>query len=322
VQVLVTGAAGLVGGHLVARLLERGDRVRALVLDAGEAARVSRPGVDVHVADLAAAADLAPALDGTDAIVHCAGVVRLTAPPSEFFAVNVGGMERLLAAACRVRVGRFVHLSSVSVYGHAAAPVSEDAPKRPLGAYGQSKWAAEQLLWRHHAQEGLPAVALRPCPIYGPGDRRVTAAIRTMGRLRAVPLPHAGRRLIDLVYVSDVADAAVAALDASAVGRAYNITDGEAHSYRDVLDAHAQAVGRRPRIVPVPLPALLAAMRLGMAWRRWRGAPAGFDQQLERARGLGLDAHYSIDAARRDLGYRPAVGIVEGLRRTLRGESG
>jgi nucleoside-diphosphate-sugar epimerase len=291
-----------------------------LCLDEAEARRVSGRGAEVRVVDLAGTDDLDGLLDGAEVVIHCAGVVRRTATRSEFWAGNVRATERLLAAAARARTPRFVHLSSVGVYGHAAAPVAEDAPKRPIGAYGESKWAAEQALWRYHAEHGLAAVALRPCPIYGPRDVRITEAIRNVGRMRMVPLPHGGRRLIDLAYVSDVAEASLAAATApAAVGRAYNLTDGERHSYRDVLVAVEQVTGRRPAILPVPGGLLVAAVRLAAAWRRRRGAGGDWPAHVERARALGLDVHYSIEAARRDLAYRPKVGLTEGLRRMLLG---
>jgi nucleoside-diphosphate-sugar epimerase len=320
VRYLVTGATGLVGSHLVDALLERGETVRALVFEPEAVEALRRRGVDVRPGDLTASTDLAGAVDAVDAVVHCAGVVHLAAQRDELWAVNVEGTERLLAAAAGARSPRFVYISSVGVYGHASPPVAEDAPKQPVGAYAESKWAAEQAVWRWHAEHGLPAVALRPCPIYGPRDRRITQGLARLGRMRVLPLPGGGRRLADLVYVSDVVDAAVAAATApAAVGHAYNVTDGEAHSYRDFLLAHEEVTGRRPVIVPVPGRLVVLAVQAGMRLRQARRPAADWAGQLARVRALDLDAHYSIDAARRDLGYRPRVGLREGLRRTFGG---
>jgi nucleoside-diphosphate-sugar epimerase len=119
--------------------------------------------------------------------------------------------------------------------------------------------------------------------------------------MRLVPLPVGGARLLDLVHVSDVVEAALAAASApAAVGHAYNLTDGESHSYRDILDAFARFTGRRPAIVSIPGPLFRLGARL-----------------IPGLRPLGLDLHYAIDAARRDLDYRPQVGLSEGLGRML-----
>ena len=313
----VTGATGLVGGQVVDRLCARGETVRTLVLEAPLVDGLRRRGVEVVSGDLTDPADLASAVAGTDVVIHCAGIVQMGAHRRDLWAVNVEGTERLLTAAARGGSPRFVYVSSVGVYGRAPAPTAEDAPKKPVGAYPESKWAAEQAVWRH-AEAGLPVVVLRPCPIYGPGDRRVTRALERLGRLKVLPLPGGGRRLADLVYVSDVADAALAAATApAAVGRAYNVTDGERHTYRDILLAHEQVRGRRPAIVGVPGRAVVGALQMLMWWRQLRGVPGDWAGEVERVRALDCDAHYSIEAARRDLGYRPRVGLVEGLRRTF-----
>jgi UDP-glucose 4-epimerase len=302
-RALVTGATGLVGGEVIERLLARGDEVRVLVRRPAVADELRRRGIDCRLGDLTDAADLPAVVEGVDVVVHCAGVVQTLGRPDDLWAVNVEGTARLLAASERAGLRRFVHLSSVAVYGHASPPMAEDAPKRPQGRYGKSKWAAEEALWRSHSERGVPVVALRPCAIYGGRDRHAWPILTRLGRARVVPLPSAGHRLIDLVHVSDVVEAVLAAASApAAVGRAYNITDGESHSYRDLLDAYERITGRRPAILPVPGGLLKLAARIGA---------------MRRLRAFALDLHYAIDAARRDLQYRPRVGLEDGLRLTL-----
>ena len=298
---LVTGATGLVGSHVVDRLLASGDAVRVLVRRPADADALRRRGAESRLGDLAEAADLPPVVAGMDVVVHCAGVVQVRGQHRDLWTVNVLGTERLLAASATTGLRRFVHISTVAVYDHMSTTMAEDAPKQPTGAYGKSKWAAEEALWRHCAEHALPAVALRPCVVYGGRDRHAWPALSRLARMRVVPLPRGGARLLDLVHVSDVVEAVLAAAhEPAAAGHAYNITDGETHSYRDILTSLGRLTGRRPAILPIPSPA-------------WRLA----GRVVAAARALDLDLHYPIDAARRDLGYRPRVGLLEGLRRTL-----
>jgi nucleoside-diphosphate-sugar epimerase len=161
-------------------------------------------------------------------------------------------------------------------------------------------------------------VVLRPAIIYGPGDRLTWPRIERALRRRVLPLPDGGKRILDLVYVSDVVEALLAAASRpEAVGHAYNITDGEIHSYRDILLAYEQASGRRPRILPIPSKALMGTLQRLFRMMQTLRVPGNWERQSGRLRGLNLDIHYAIDAARRDLAYVPRVGLQEGVRRTM-----
>jgi nucleoside-diphosphate-sugar epimerase len=320
-RVLVTGGAGFVGQPVVGRLVARGDSVRVLVTLKDQVQPLQRLGVQIVAGDLIGRAGLEWLVGGCDAVVHLAGVApaQLGALPEHASQVNVEGTRRLLDAAVQVGVGRFVYMSTCAVYGYAPPPVTEDTPKRPVGPYAQSKWAAEELVWRYGAEQGLPVVALRPTLIYGPGDAKFSSGLFRLLRLPVLPLPSHGRRLLDLVHVADVAAAVLAAIDhPSAVGHAYNITDGEQHSVRAIVDACGEVVGRRPLLVNVPsslltsIPAVVRRLeQRGWQKKQWVGRVGGL-------RLLDLDIHYSIAAARKDLHYRPAVPLRQGLQETFR----
>ena len=315
---LVTGATGFVGGHVVDRLLEQGATVRALVLPSEPSEPLRRRGVEVDVGDLTEGTDLAGLVDGVDVVIHCAGIVGLTGTPEAMRKVNLEGTVWLLAACNTTSLARFVFMSSSVIYGSASSPVTEDRSAQPVGPYAESKWAAEQAIWRYHAEHGLPAVVLRPAIIYGPGDRLTWPRLERALRRRVLPLPDGGKRILDLVYVSDVVEALLAAASRpEAVGHAYNITDGEIHSYRDILLAYEQASGRRPRILPIPSKALMGTLQRLFRMMQTLRVPGNWERQSGRLRGLNLDIHYAIDAARRDLAYVPRVGLQEGVRRTM-----
>lgn len=308
----VTGATGLVGSHTVGRLLERGTDVRVLARRPADDSWNAR--VEVVVGDLSERDALRKQLEGVDCVIHCAGAVGMTLPRERLWSVNVEGTERLLQASLDASVARFVHLSSVAVYGAAAPPVREDSPKRPVGAYPESKWEAEQLVFRY-GELGLKSIVLRPCVVYGERDRHAVQALSRLGSLKLLPLPRGGSRRLDLVHAEDVADALLAAADKTELsGRAYNVTDGAAHTQRDIVATYARLSGRRPAIVPVPgsLFALAGLAGWGLSYL----APE-LGRRVGRLRALDVDLHYSIDRARQELAYRPRVGLDEGLSRTL-----
>jgi oxidoreductase len=316
---LVTGATGFIGGHVVDRLIEAGHRVRAHVLEPDAAERLEARAVEVRLGDLILDEDLAPLLEGVDVVVHCAGIAARGARREDIWRVNVEGTRRLVAACASAGLSRFVYLSSVAVYGHALPPAREDAPQDPVNVYGESKCAAEEAIWSCRAETGLPAVVLRPCLVYGERDRRLPHFFTRMSRLRLLPLPSGGNRVVALVHVSDLVDAVVAASTSPrAVGNAYNVTDGERHTYRDVLDTLRETTGRRPWILPVPGAVFATALKLLLWVARLKSTNNGSRADLSKSlRIFDLDCFYSLDAARADLGYDPRVTLAAGLRRTL-----
>ncbi len=194
----------------------------------------------------------------------------------------------------------------------------EDAIKNPVGDYGKSKWAAEKIVWRTYTETDLPVVVLRPCTILGQSNPEFSQRIAGLLRRRLIPLPQGGRRCFDLVYISDVIDVILAvATSSTAIGRAYNITDGEHYTYRDILNTYVSVNGdgRSPRILSIPGGLVAFVQQVLVRSMQRRGRPQA---QIERVQMLSIfnrDLTYTIDAARTDLGYRPKVNLPEALRR-------
>jgi len=160
-------------------------------------------------------------------------------------------------------------------------------------------------------------VALRPCVIYGERDRNILPTLSRICRMRIVPLPKAGRRILDLVHISDVVEAVLAAaIKPKAVGRAYNITDNEMHTYRDILMAYGKLAERKLTILPIPGRAFVLPIQMVLRMMQMRRTPGDWTGQIKSIRMFDLDIHYATDAAYRDLGYVPQVGLTEGLERT------
>jgi len=218
-KILVTGATGKVGSRLAKRLAERGHDIRALVRDRARAADLLGDGIELAPGDLLDAASLAAAVQGVDAVVHCAAFFR-GATAEQAHQINDLGTQHLANAARDASVKRFVFTSTGLVYGHNGGLLArEDDPCAPVDGYPLSKLAAERFLF---TLEGLDVRVVRLPFVYGDGDAHIAEAVPMM---RGFP---ASQRM-SLAHHADVARAIACVLDAtSPTYRIYNLTDDEA----------------------------------------------------------------------------------------------
>jgi len=315
-NVLVTGATGFLGRHVVARLLEERLAVRALVRNLS----ASLPaGVETVSGDIADATSLRRAMLGVDWVIHTAARVATAGAWAEFDAANVTGTATVIAAAGATRVKRVVHVSSLSVYAVEAngVTITEESPYEAgageRGFYSRSKLIADRLALQA-AHGGAPVTVVRPGLLFGPG-RRPPLARRAVavGPLRVIL--GSPRYLLPVSYVENVADALLlAARTEGAGGRAYTVVDANvpqaqyAASYRDAAGEHWRACYLPANWLR---PAAHAAEVAGKLLRR--AAPLT-RHQLERTT---WSAYYDCGRAERELGWRPRVGWADGLRRTF-----
>ncbi|MCB2376268.1 NAD-dependent epimerase/dehydratase family protein [Hymenobacter sp. BT635] len=305
--VLVTGANGFLGRHLVAELLRRGYPVRALVRS-GSAATGPEPlsalPIALHEGDLTQPASLAGAADGCQAIIHAAALAQVNpARHPAVWATNLGGTEAVLQLARQARVARFVYVGTANVFGFGtqARPGDETRPYagRRYGLdYMDSKLAATELVLQAVQQEQMPAVLVHPTFMLGPEDARPTSNALLLelhgGRLPGYP---AGGK--NYVHVRDVAVATVNALTRGRVGESY-ILGNENLSYRDAFALLADVLGvAAPRW---PLPPALATLYGQVC--DWKARVTGRAGQLNSAMvAVANDGHYfTAEKARAELG--------------------
>ena len=317
-KAFVTGATGLVGSHLAERLLERGMQVRVLIRSPSQIDLWKDRGVEIVHGDLADPASLARAVAGMDIVYHCAARPPLGGTAQQFFRDNVEGTERLLEAALQARVARFVHVSTVDVYGYDHHDgTNERTPFRADGLYSQSKIEAERLVMRYYEQHGLPVSILRPCLIYGPRDRHLLPTVPQLISRRHAPLVIGGRVLLDLVYVGDVAEALwLAGTKPSAIGQVYNITDGGRRTLREVVQTCARTVGENPHYFHLPYAPAYAIALLISGLSSWLKFPVLPILRWEIIKAMGHHRHFAISQAVEQLGYRPQVSLEAGLQLT------
>jgi nucleoside-diphosphate-sugar epimerase len=319
VDVLLTGGNGFVGHHVVQALLDRGDRVRVLALPGEDVSWLEERAVVVHRGDVCRRETLTAPMDGADAVLHLAAMMHVWRPLQDYLAVNLTGTEHVCRTALDAGIRRLVHMSSSSVYGMAwDGPVDERFPLAPFDdPYPVSKAAGDRFVQRMIAEEGLPAAIIRPDQIFGPGDRLHFG--ETVDRLRAgrAIIVGRGENRLPLVYVSDLVQGMLLALDHErAVGQAYNITNDAPLTQQEFLRAIAHETGAKPPRLHVPYRALYAAA--GAAEWVTTARRTSHRPPITRlgVAFTGSDVCYSIDKARSELAYAPRVTLRDGVRLT------
>jgi nucleoside-diphosphate-sugar epimerase len=242
-------------------------------------------------------------------------------PLEDYRAVNVTGTENICRAALTAGVGRLVHMSSSSVYGIALGrPANEGFPLAPFGdPYPVTKAAGDRLVQRMIAAEHLPAVIIRPDQIFGPGDELHFGHMADRLRAGRGILVGSGNNAIPLVYVADVVQGLLLALDHDrAPGQAYNISNDRPLTQKQLLHAIAEEIGASPPRIRVPYRALYAAGYLSE--RLATAAPSVTRPPITRlgVAFFGADNRYLIGKARAELGYAPQVDLCDGIRITAR----
>jgi dTDP-glucose 4,6-dehydratase len=265
--VLVTGAGGFIGGHLVERLLRDGARVRALVhYNSRDArgtldwmARDTIAAAEVVLGELRDVESVTAACQGIDVVMHLGahvGIPYSYANPRDFFEVNALGTLNVAQAALRHGVELVVHISTSEVYGSAQMiPISESHPLEPRSPYAASKVAADKVMDSWHRSYDLPVIILRPFNTYGPRQsaRAIVPTVITQalaGSILRLGSLHPRR---DLTYVEDTVAAFIAAAEAPALaGRTIQLGTGHEVSVRDIVDLVAELLGKELQVVTDP----------------------------------------------------------------------
>ena len=317
-KVLVTGGGGFLGQAICQRLVARGDTVHSF--QRTRSAALDDLGVTQHLGDIRDRAAVHAAADWCDAVVHCAAKAGVTGRYRDFEQINIDGTRHVLSACARVGA-RLVHTSSPSVVhdGRDLEGVDESVPRarRFLAAYPETKAVAEGLVLAA-AGALVPAVALRPHLIWGPGDPHFLP--RFAARHRWLWLLGGGDKIIDTTYIDNAADAHLLALDrlrpgSPLVGRAYFIAQGEPCTNAAWVNALLAAAGLPPVRWRMPARAARTAAALLELACGLPGVPVEPPLTRFLVDQAGTAHWFDLSAARRDLGYRPRVTMDEGLAR-------
>jgi nucleoside-diphosphate-sugar epimerase len=316
-KILVTGASGLTGSQLTKRLLREGNEVRVLVRKQSRLSVLEGLPVEVAHGDLAAAAELpADLMRGIGTVYNIAAAWQAENVPDSYFrAVNVEGVRRLLQMARQSGVRRFVHCSTVGVQGEIRnPPATEEHPYNPGDHYQRTKMDGELLALDFFRQHGLPGAVVRPVGVHGPGDTRFLKLFRSInrGHFRMIG---SGRTLYHLTYIDDLVSGIVlAGTRPEAVGEVFTIGGESYLTLQELVEKIARILGRKLPALHIPVfPVWLAGALCELTCR-----PLGISPPLYRRRVdfFTKDRAFDIGKAKRLLGFRPQVGVDEGLQRT------
>lgn len=320
-QVLITGGTGFIGSRLALHCLAEGDAVKVLGLENTSAEAANRKclearGAEIILETVANQACLFTVARGVDVVYHLAAAQHEAhVPDQHFWDVNVTGTRHLLDACLEAGVQRFVHGSTIGVYGATLdGRIDEQSPLQPDNIYGTTKLAGERLVLSYREQ--LPVAVVRISETYGPGDQRLLKLFRAIHR-QVFFMIGSGANKHHLIYIDDLIDGLqLAATVAEARGEVFVLAGREALTTQEMVAIIAEQLGTRLRKFRAPLPPFMALATVLETGLR----PLGIHPPLHRRRMdfFRKSFTFSYEKASSILGFAPEVGFADGARETAR----
>lgn len=323
-KILITGATGFLGGYLVDECLRLGYEVIAFGRNATRGGELEERGLTFVQGDMENRADLeAVFAAGIDQVVHAGALSTIWGPWEAFYRANVQSTEHIVHLCQKYGVERLVFVSSPSIYAQARDQLQiteEEAPlDNRLNNYIRSKIAAEKIV-----KEGqIPFVIIRPRGLFGVGDTSLIPRLLDMNEKVGIPLLHNGAKIVDVTCVENVAYAMGLMLTKQeALGQTYNISNGQAMPFKDLMSLFFQESGRQARFLHLP-----AALLGGIAWILegiYRLFALKGEPRVTRytAYLLQYSQSLSIKKAQEELGYAPIMTIEEGIKAYVHHQKG
>lgn len=317
-KVFLTGASGFVGSHILDFLRERRINVSLLLRKTSDTRFITRhlPQVDIFYGSLSEPQALINAIQGTDAVIHCAGKTK-TLCRAEFHQVNHSGTRNVVFAvnACRETVRHLVHISSLAVSGPGVVdkPTRETDPPNPVSEYGKSKLQGEKEVVQHSQ---VPWTILRPAAVLGPRDVDFLSVFRTLKR-GIMPLFAKGHNALSLIYVRDVVEAVFETLGREkAFRKVYHVALAPPCTNAEFLGIIAEQMGIRPLRVNIPRRVLYPLCWGQELISQLTGRPNILSRQ-KVAEILAPGWVCANDRITHDLGFVAATSLKDGVRQTL-----
>lgn len=316
-SVLVTGGTGFTGKALVKRLIDEGHEVVALDYKEGlKTEELKGWGAKVVIGSVTDREIVERCMDGVEVVHHLAAAFReLDVPNTYYREINVEGTRNVLEAARAHKVKKFIYCSTCGVHGNIDDPPGgEDAPIQPADYYQQTKYEAEPIV-NEYNQNGMKTVILRPAAIYGPGDpERFFMIFKRVAR-GSFPMCGNGKTYYHPLYIDNLVDAFMLAMeDGKGEGGTYLIADEEYVEIKEIVKKTGKALNIDVKIKYYPIiPLIIVGHIFEKVCKPFRITPPIFPRRVDWYR---QNRAFKIDKAKKDLGYKPRVGLDEGLKRT------
>ena len=325
---LITGATGLLGSHIVEQLRQADQPVRALVRP-GSDTRVleSFGGVELAKGDVTDPESISAAMKDVTTVYHTAAAVGDWGNWKNYFVpVTIGGTTNMVNAASRANVKRFLHVSSISAYGHPNGKGMVLDETAPLGVnlhkwsyYSRAKVEAEKFVWAAHEKGDIPATVVKPSWLYGPRDRASMPRIIKALRAGKGKLLGDGSNRLNLTYAGNEAEGCIlAATKDCALGQNYNLSCDGVITQSEYFNKIAECIGAKPVTKKVPY----AIAYQAAFWMEFFGHLFGKKTPPLVTRYsvwlIGRQCFFSEEKARRELGWKPTVSYEEGIQRAVK----
>ncbi len=313
-NVLVTGAGGFIGSHLCTYLASKGHKVMGVdIFYPDREENTSQPAVQYVVGDFRDSALMEKVLNGVQVVFHLASAhLKKSLPDSEYWDINVYSLRPFLDLVKKHSVQRFIHISSVGVYGNLdTIPAHEETPCKPQSVYGKTKLAGEEEVRKFSADTGLPFVIVRPAWVYGPRCTRTLKIYKTLCKGRFVMIGR-GENLRHPIYIADILDAFYLTMKKKeAIGEIFVIGGEEAITTRELINTFCKVFNMpEPRITIPYKMGLLMAYLIEYTFSIMGKEPPFSKRSLEF---FDTDNSFDISKSRSILGFTPKYTLEEGL---------
>ena len=313
-KVLVTGASGFIGANVCRRLSDRGYEVYSLMYEGKKPDGTKRLNGDITERNSLTFPDI-------DDVVHCAGILESSHPTREMmWKVNYNGTVNVWKESKRAGAKHFVFMSTIMVYGPNGTlkrPLKESMEPDPKDTYGKTKLSCERFLRKESSKGGPHVCVLRPPVIYGPGMNDNSSGMKTFLSVKKgiIPLVKDGDTVYNMLYVDNMVQAILLALENRESYEVYNINEGP-YTLKEVISEISKQMGKEKGYKRYPKMVLwLITLLSSINSRLFKGPPL---MSWTKYVGLTSDVwNMDFEKAKKKLNYRPRIDLQEGIRRTL-----
>lgn len=316
-KIIVSGATGFLGKRLVQVLAERGHTVIGLGRNKAVGEELEKIGAFFSAIDLSQTLELEKIIAGADQVIHCAAMSTPWGKYGDFYAANVEGTQSILKASSQGRIGRFIHVSTPSLYVEKSDKLNigeTDPLPEPINDYAKTKLMAEKEVDKYFKQ-GLEAITIRPQGIFGVGDPHILPRIMRVAARGSFPVLGDGQNWIDMTHVDNVVNAIELCMKAPkvALGKKYNITNDQPVQNYKLLEEIFLRTNTKVKWKKISFE--FAYNLAGVLEFVHRYVLTNSEPVLTRYSvcALGKSRTLSLDAAKNDLNYSPVVPFTKAI---------